>query len=42
MPNSDVDIVKVIESKFGTRVQIQPDCSGQQQNPLAAAYTETF
>ena len=28
MPNSDVDIVKVIESKFGTRVQIQPGLLG--------------
>jgi formate hydrogenlyase subunit 5 len=28
MPNSDVDIVKLIESKFGTKVQIQPDLLG--------------
>ncbi len=28
MPNSDVDIVKLIESKFGTKVQIQPNLLG--------------
>jgi NADH-quinone oxidoreductase subunit D len=28
MPNSEVDIVKLIESKFGTRVQIQPGLLG--------------
>ena len=28
MPNSEVDIVKVIESKFGSKVQIQPGLLG--------------